>query len=193
MSFINRPGASRSFAALALVTVLSGTLPAAYAQTAPAPAAPAAPAPASPPPAAAPLPASHLAAAVDVLKASGLMVMIENATPNVVDGIRANMSRQRPELVKEIEESLAVTQAAIAGIRTDGLTNAASVLAERMTEAELKEIGIFLNSPAGKKYVSILPQYVEDIVPLLEGWSVAASERLTRIFQEEMAKRGHKI
>lgn len=187
MSPIKRPGAARSFAAFALVTVLSAPIPVAYAQTAPAPAAPAAPA------TSAPLPASHLAAAVDVLKASGLMVMIENATPNVIDNIRGNISRQRPELVKEIEESLAVAEAAIPAIRTDGLNNAASVLAERMSEDELKEIGIFLNSPAGKKYVSLLPQYVEDIVPLLEGWSAAASERLTRIFQEEMAKRGHKI
>jgi uncharacterized protein len=181
-----RPAPALVFAAFACLAPV-GSMTSAMAQTAPAPEAPKV---LPDIPQAAP---SHLAIAEEVLKASGLMVMIENATPNVVDGLRANISRQRPELVKEIEESLAVVQAAIPGLRADGLRNAAGLLAERITEGELKEIHTFLISAAGKKYVTLLPQYVEDIVPLLEGWSMAASERMTRLFQEEMAKRGHRI
>lgn len=136
---------------------------------------------------------SHLAVAVEVVKASGLMVMIEGATPNVIAGLRANISRQRPELVKEIEESLAIVENAIPKAREDAVANAAALLAEKMTEAELKEISTFLASPAGKKYVTTLPQFVEEVVPLLEGWGQATSEILTQLFQVEMAKRGHKL
>jgi len=135
----------------------------------------------------------HLAVATDVLKASGLMTMFENAMPNVVGPLRANMTRQRPELTRDIEEALKVVEAKTAEATGEGVATAAQLLAKRMNEAELREVYAFLSSPVGKKYVATLPAFMEEIVPFLEQWNQSTSAGLTRVFQQEMLKRGHKL
>ena len=176
-------GFSRAFSvralALAGALVMSG---AAFAQTAPAPAAP------QPPPAN--FPASHIAIAAEVLKTSGLMRTFEASTPNVVQMLRANMSRTRPELVRQIEESLKVVEGKMIEMTNDGLKGAAGYLASRMTEAELKEVNTFLTSPVGRKYVETLPAFMEDILPYLAQWTQVVGQEAMVIFRAEMAKRG---
>lgn len=136
---------------------------------------------------------SHIAAATEVLKSSGMMTMFENALPNVVGALRVNVTRQRPELAKDIEESLKLVEKESGKVMNDGLNGAARFLAIRMTEAELKDVVTFLNSPAGKKYVGVLPGFMDQVVPYLEIWNQEAGSQMTKVFQQEMAKRGHKL
>jgi hypothetical protein len=140
-----------------------------------------------------PLLPTHLQIATDVLKASGMMVMFDNAMPNVVGALRVNVTRQRPELARDIEEALKVVEAEIPKAQQDGLSAIARLFAIRMSEPELKEVHTFLVSPAGKKYVDTLPAFMENAVPFLQVWSQEVGGRLTKVFQDEMAKRGHKI
>lgn len=175
-------GFSRAFSlravALAGALVISG---AAFAQGA----APRAPQP--PPTNFAP---SHLAIAAEVLKTSGLMRTFEASTPNVVQMLRANVSRTRPELVRQIEESLKVVEGRMTDMTNDGLKGAAGYLANRMTEAELKEVNTFLTSATGKKYVETLPAFMEDMLPYLEQWTQVVGQEAMVLFRSEMAKRG---
>ncbi len=136
---------------------------------------------------------SHLALAADVLRGSGLVTMFDNSLPNVVGNLRVNITRQRPELTKEIEESLKVVESEIAKVVTDGVNGAGRLLAIRLSEAELKEVNTFLTSATGKKYVAALPQMMEHLLPFLEIWKQEAGNRLMQVFRDEMAKRGHKI
>lgn len=161
------------------------------AQQAPAQPAPAAPAaPAQPQRVFTP---AHLAVANDVLRASGMTTMFDNAMPNVIGAIRTNFSRQRPELVKEIEEVLKgiADQQAIELVL--GFNEAARMLAERFDEAELKDINTFLTSPVGKKYVGALPGFMDEVVPFLELWNRTVTAKLSNLFQQEMIKRGHRL
>ena len=136
---------------------------------------------------------SHLAAATDVLKASGMMTMFEKSLPNVVGALRVNVTRQRPELAKDIEESLKLVEKESSAVVGDGINGAARFLAIRMSEAELKEVAAFLATPVGKKYVDVLPAFMDQVVPFLEIWSQEANTRLAKIFMDDMAKRGHKL
>ncbi len=141
----------------------------------------------------APILPTHLAIATDVLKASGLMTMFDNAMPNVAGALRVNVTRQRPELTRDIEAALKLVEAEIPKIANDGVTGAARFLATRMNEAELKEVHTFLASPVGQKYVTSLPVFMEMVVPYLEIWTQEANGRLVKAFQDEMLKRGHKL
>ncbi|MCA1999263.1 MAG: DUF2059 domain-containing protein [Hyphomicrobiales bacterium] len=136
---------------------------------------------------------SHVEIAGAVLRASGLTQVFQNSQPDVVGGIRVNITRQRPELARDIEEALKVVQAETAKLSNDGVTAAARFLAARLTEAELKEINTFLMSPAGKKYVETLPVFMEEFTPFLEAWNQEVQGKLVKLFQDEMAKRGHKL
>lgn len=133
---------------------------------------------------------SHLAIAAEVLKTSGLMRTFEASTPNVVQLIRTNVTRTRPELVRQIEESLKVVQDRMGDMTAEGLKGAAGYLASRMTEAELKEVNTFLTSPVGKKYVETLPNFMEDMLPYLEQWTQVVGQEAMVLFRSEMAKRG---
>lgn len=141
----------------------------------------------------APIVPSHLAMATEVLKASGMITMFQNAMPNVVGSLRVNVTRTRPELAKDIEEALKVVETEQTKVATDGVTGAARFLALRLNEAELKEINAFLISPTGKKYVDSLPGFMDMVVPYLEIWGQEATGRLMGVFQQEMTKRGHKL
>jgi hypothetical protein len=143
--------------------------------------------------AAAPVVPSHLAMATEVLKSSGLMRTFEQSVPNVVQMLRTNVTRQRPELARDIEDSLKAVEAQVPGFTSDGVQNAARFLANRMTEAELKEVQTFLSSAVGKKYVETLPNFMEDMLPFLEQWTQVVGAQMTNVFREEMAKRGHRI
>lgn len=136
---------------------------------------------------------SHIKVAADVLKASGMGVMFQNAVPNVVGALRVNFTRARPELAKDIEEALKVVEADVVKTTNEGLTAAARFLAVRMSEGELKEVLTFLSSTAGKKYVESLPGVTEDIVPFVEFWGQEVTGRLQKTFTDEMARRGHKL
>jgi uncharacterized protein len=140
-----------------------------------------------------PITPSHQTVATDVLKASGMMTMFENSIPNVLAGLRQQFTRQRPELARDIEASLSEIEKQIPEIASDGVAVAARFLAVRMSEAELQEVKTFMNSPAGKKYVQVLPAFMEDVVPFLEQWNVAAGDAISRGFRAEMQKRGHNL
>lgn len=141
----------------------------------------------------APIVPSHLAMATEVLKASGMITMFQNAMPNVVGTLRVNVTRTRPELAKDIEESLKQVEAEQTKVAADGVSGAARFLAQKLTEAELKEVNTFLTSPIGKKYVDTLPGFMDMVVPYLEVWGQEATGRLMSMFQQEMSKRGHKL
>jgi hypothetical protein len=141
----------------------------------------------------APIVPSHLAMATEVLKASGMITMFQNAMPNVVGSLRVNVTRTRPELAKDIEEALKVVETEQTKVATDGVSGAARFLALRLSEAELKEVNAFLVSPTGKKYVDSLPGFMDMVVPYLEIWGQEATGRLMGVFQQEMTKRGHKL
>lgn len=135
----------------------------------------------------------HIAVAAQVLKATGIGTIFQNSVPNVVGSLRVNYTRMRPELTKDIEESIKVVEGDMPKITDDGMKVAARFLAVRMSESELKEVQTFLTSPVGKKYVESLPGVTEDIVPFVEVWGQEVAGRLQAVFQQEMAKRGHKL
>ncbi|HRE20128.1 MAG TPA: DUF2059 domain-containing protein [Rhabdaerophilum sp.] len=141
----------------------------------------------------APVIPSHLAVAEQVLKASGLRTMFENSMPNVVGALRVNVTRQRPELAKDIEAALKTVEESGAKLIDSGVSGAARLMASKLTEAELKEVLTFMTSPVGKKYVEALPSFMDLVVPYLQVWSQEAGGQMTKTFANEMAKRGHKL
>ncbi len=136
---------------------------------------------------------AHIEVATQVLQASGMTTIFQNAVPNVVGSLRVNYTRMRPELTKDIEESLRVVDAESIKVTDEGVKAAARFLAVRMGEKELREVQGFLTSPVGKKYVASLPGLTEDIVPFVELWGQEVAGRLMAVFTDEMARRGHKF
>ncbi|MGL4728090.1 MAG: DUF2059 domain-containing protein [Bosea sp. (in: a-proteobacteria)] len=170
-----------------LVTGLSlGAVATSHAQQAPA-AAPSA-APALPP-----LPAaSHLQAARDVIVLSGVSSSFTNIYTDFLVNMRQNFVT-RPELTKDLEASFAALKPESDKRVEDMIAAASVVFARTMTEAELKEITTFLNSPVGRKYNQARPQMINEIYKQLEPWTFRTSDYFYNFTRDEMKKRGHDI
>lgn len=135
----------------------------------------------------------HLKAAREVVVASGLSQSFESIYGEFVGGVRQNIGSTRPELKKDMEEVLTALKAEADLRRDEIIDSSARIFASKMSEADLKEVAAFFNSPVGQRYNSYRPQVIDEIFTLLQPWSTATSNRLYDLFQAEMRKRGHQL
>lgn len=137
--------------------------------------------------------AEHLKAAREVVISSGLSGSFDSIYVEFVAGIRQSLGATRPELKKDMEEVLASLKGEAEARRDEIVDTSARVFASKMTEADLKEVAAFFNSPVGQRYNAYRPQVIDEIFALLQPWSTATSNRLYDLFAAEMRKRGHQI
>ena len=136
-------------------------------------------------------PAATLAAARDVVIASGMARSFEPMVPDLMHQIVPLLTRTRPELVKDLTDVLTQLQPEFVkdGERMSDI--AAHIYARRMSEDELKQTAAFFNTPAGKKYVDIQPAMLDELVVAMQSWTQELSTIMMHRVKEEMAKKGH--
>jgi hypothetical protein len=132
---------------------------------------------------------SHLAAARDVVVGSGLARTFEGMVPQIADQIRAGYSRTRPEIIKDMEESL---RPIIAGLnkRTDAMIDASARLyAQRIPESELKEIAAFFKSASGQRYVNSQGQILNELFTEMQVFSQTLGNVMMDLLREDLRKK----
>jgi len=70
---------------------------------------------------------------------------------------------------------------------------AAKIYADKLTEAELKDIAAFFRSPAGKRYVESQPAVLDEMVQAMQNWTQEVSEYVMVRVRAELGKRGHQL
>ena len=163
---------------------------AAVAQQAPAPVAPVAPVPdlQQPEP-----PASTLAAARDVVVASGMSRSFAPMVPDLMRQIVPTITRTHPELTKDLSDVVKQLEPEFVkdGERMNDI--AAHVYARSMSEDDLKQTATFFKSPAGAKYVQVQPAMLDELVVAMQSWTQELSNIMLTRVREEMAKKGHNM
>ena len=183
--FRKAPMTRRLAAALAFLAV---ALPSAAPAQAQKPAAPAAkPAAAQPAPN-----ANHLALAREVMLSAGLARSFDSIIPAFADQIR-QQAVTRPELAKDLDEVLAALQPEMELQKQRMVDTAAKIYADKLTEAELKDIAAFFCSPAGKRYVESQPAVLDEMVQAMQNWTQEVSEYVMVRVRAELGKRGHQL
>ena len=169
-----------------------------WAQQAPAASAPAAAPPAAAPAPAGPVPAiaqpeppaSQLAAARDLVLASGISRSFDPMVPQLRGQIVPMLTRTRPDLTKDLTEVVAQLGPEFDKQTGDMVEKAAHIYARRMSEDELKQAAAFFNSPVGKKYVAIQPDMLDELVVAMQSWTQQVSNFMMLRVRQEMLKRG---
>ncbi|MGX1741241.1 DUF2059 domain-containing protein [Bosea sp. NPDC055353] len=135
---------------------------------------------------------SHLQVAREVADVTGVTAGITNIYSefeNSVQGILAT----RPEMKKDADAVVAALKPE-ADKRADEMTKtAAEVFARKMTEADLKEVAAFFKSPVGQRYNALRREAMDDLLLVLQPWTVQTSQYLFDRFSQEMRKRGHSL
>ena len=171
--------AGAAFALLSLTTV-------GFAQDTTAPAAtPAVPEVSQPEP-----PAGQLAAAHDLVLASGMARSFAPMVPQLMDQIVPMLTRTRPELKTNLTEVLKTLQPEFVKKGDEMVDVAAHVYARRMSEQELKDAAAFFNSAVGKKYVEVQPGMLDELVVAMQSWTQQLSSFMMQRVHDEMKKKG---
>jgi uncharacterized protein len=167
----------------------SAATPAAKTPAAATPAAKA-PTPATPATAAEPSPA-HLAAARELVIASGMTRSFNAAIPQMMRQLTTTFTQTRPDLLPDLHIVLKQLQPEFqkqTGVMVD---KAAHIFARLLTEDEINASLAFFNSPAGKKYVQAQPYFFDDVVNAMQDWHQKMSDEMITKVRAEMKKRGH--
>ncbi|MCO4054082.1 MAG: DUF2059 domain-containing protein [Bosea sp.] len=150
-------------------------------------------APSTPSVTAQPAAESHLRVAREFLEASGIARTFDAAFPDMALRIRQNFSAARPELLKDMDDTLVALLPEIRTRRGEIIERTARLAATAFPEAELKELNTFFNSTIGKKYVNVQIQLLNDVFQAMEPWMQQTTEFFLTRFREEMRKKGHTL
>ena len=145
-------------------------------------------------PAAPPAPAaSHLAAARQLVLASGLARAFLGVVPDMASKLNANLSQTRPEIARDLKATLDALQSEFATYNEDIVTFAGVVYTTLMSEQECKDALAYFNSPVGKKFVDVQPGVFANMGPAMGEWSKSVSVRMMDRVRAEMKKKGHEL
>lgn len=151
--------------------------------------------PAAPAPSATPQPlqgtptASHLAAAREVVIASGLARSFDFLVPQMMDQLRNAFAQTRPEIMDELTKTMLALRPEFESQREEVLQAASKVYATYLTEAELKDIAAFFKSPAGMRYVNTQPPLLDKLYNELQAWNRKTSDEMLARVRAEMKKK----
>jgi hypothetical protein len=140
----------------------------------------------------APLSSSHLAVAAQVAVASGVARSFDASVEAVQERLRS-MNVTRPEVKQDLEQVIASLEREMGLQKQQMVGLAAAAFAKHMTEAELKQVAAFFDSPAGKKYVEVQPALFDDITMAMAAWEQDLAEYVMVRARVEMQKRGHAL
>jgi hypothetical protein len=139
------------------------------------------------------IPEAQMRIAREIVEAAGIARSFDATFPDFAVRIRQNFAGSRPELVKDMDDTLVALMPEIRTRRGEMVERAARAMAAPFTEAELREILGFFNSTVGKKYVNAQPQMLQQIFQAMEPWMQQTSEFFLNRFREEMRKKGHTV
>ena len=137
--------------------------------------------------------ASHLAAARELVVASGLSRAYGGVIPELMMKINMTFGPTRPEISNDLKATLDQLQPEFMAYTRDLLDFGARVYASVMSEQECKDALAFFNSPVGKKYVDSQPAIIANMGPALNDWSKAVSVQMLNRVRAEMKKKGHEL
>jgi hypothetical protein len=129
----------------------------------------------------------------EVVLASGATRSFEGVIPSILQQSLSVFVQQNPDLQKELTESTKAIAPGLEKRASEIVDIIASVYATRFTQAELKELLTFYQSAVGKKFVTLLPNVLEESFVKTQEWGGKLSEQVVQQLRAEMKKRGHTI
>ncbi len=152
----------------------------------------AAAAPLRPAAAANPSPAALLIAK-QIMQIKGVDAMFPSLVRGVVDKVKNQFMQTNFMWGKDLNEVAANLQKEYAPRASELSDMAAKVYAEHFTEAELKEMLAFYQSPVGRKMVVEEPKVVDQTMTQAGEWGDLLAEDVVAKMRVEMKKRGHDL
>src|SRR5690606_30529605 len=124
---------------------------------------------------------------------TGARKSFDNVIPKLLTDARNNVLRTRPTLQADLDLAAVEVAKKMAAADEELVNSIAVVYAQKFTEAELKEIAAFYQSPAGKKMVAELPNVLQESYKHMQEWTRKMSVDVMTNLRAEMKKKGHDL
>lgn len=134
---------------------------------------------------------AQLAAAEELVAASGLASTFLQIVPALMGQISTNFSQTRPELTADLKKTLDELAPEFGKYPQEMVTSAARIYTAVMTEQQIKDAVTFFKSPSGKKFVDSQPTVFGNLGPIMQNWRQKISVAMMDRVREEMKKKGH--
>ncbi len=125
-----------------------------------------------------------------ILISVGLKASMDQIVPAMLGQLQGQVAHIHPEMQKPLHETLVALLPEFQQGEDSVFTDTARTLANRLTEAELKQTLDYFDSPAGKKYTEAQGPVLEMLASSGGMWR----EKLTKVMldrtREEMKKKG---
>jgi hypothetical protein len=129
-------------------------------------------------PAAADEAADHHAAAAALLEQLHPTDAINAMMPNIINGLRINLTHNDPDLVKSFDAFAPALAAEAEASKSDLIDKIVDVYANTFTTDELKTIEAFYKSPTGAKMIATQGQVTTDTINVVRDWGTKLARQL---------------
>jgi hypothetical protein len=120
----------------------------------------------------------------------GLKPSLDVIVPVLFGEFEKNVLATRPELKDSLHATLVSLVPEFSKGEAPVLADVAHVMATRMTEAELKEVLTFYETPTGKKFIQSESAFVSELQSSGAKWRQQISQQLVPRVREELKKKG---
>lgn len=144
----------------------------------------------SPPPAAQPSPAAFLLAK-QIVEVKGVQNIFTPLVRGVVVKTKNMFMQTNFMWAKDLDQVAAIEEKRLAPRVNELVDATARIYAQHFTEAELKQLLAFYQSPVGKKALTEEPKVLDESMAYAGTWGDKLSQEVIADMREEMKKRGH--
>jgi hypothetical protein len=132
----------------------------------------------------------EIAAGIAAFKAAGLGDVFDKVLPLLSEQIQNRLIQQRPDLTKEIADTVNDVAVKLIPRRRELDTAAGKIWAKTFTVEELKAITTFFRTSAGQKYLGTGQSAVQDSMTTMRSWSQRVADEMNSKAKEELKQKG---
>ncbi len=137
--------------------------------------------------------AARLAAAKDLVARIHVEATMKQVLPSMFVQIRNMLVQQNPKIAKDLDEILPRVMEKFF-TRLDEIKDPiAAIYARRLSEAELRQVIAFYDTPTGAKLVTMQPDIARESMELGGRWGARIAGEAVEDMKAELRKRGHSI
>jgi hypothetical protein len=113
--------------------------------------------------------------------------------PRLLNDARSVILRTHPDYEADLDPIIVQLDKEMADREQVLLNDVAKIYASKFSEAELKDIAAFYQSPAGQKLTQTMPDVLRESYKLAQQWAQKFSVDVMARIREEMKKKGHDL
>jgi hypothetical protein len=136
---------------------------------------------------------NELLIAKQIIQLKGVNNIMDPIARGVVEKVKDAIMQTNFMFQKDINEITVQLHKEFDGRSSELIDHTAQLYASRFTEAELKQILTFYQSPLGQKMIVEEPKILDESLQQANGWADKLSGDIMVRMREEMKKRGHDI